>query len=126
MREPDLAHDDPTGAQVDEELGREERAVRANALEWDAREDIGAEELEPAVNVAPSAGEQDADHEVVDGGDDEPAPRVRALDPVSDHRVDTRSHLAREAAEVPDVELQVTVGERDERLRGSRQTRAHG
>src|SRR5207245_3201637 len=75
------------GGERDEQLGREEGAVRAHARERDTREDVAAEELESAVDVTPRATEQDADEPVVDPGDEQAAPGVRPLLAKADHRV---------------------------------------
>src|SRR2546428_13740124 len=105
MRQADLARRDAARAKVDEPLRREERAVGSYPRQRHALEYARAEELEAAIDVTPTAGEEQADDAVVHGRDDEPAPRIGALDAIPDHRVDAGRERRREALEVGDVEL---------------------
>src|SRR2546425_2290645 len=125
MAHADLPDADPRALERDEQLRREERAVRAHAVERDAREDIAAEELEGAVDVAPASAEQDADELVVDPRDEEPAARVGALLTVSHHRVDAVAGRD-ESRKIAKIELPVSVGEEDRGLRRREESRTQG
>jgi len=126
MRDPDLAHPDAVRADRDEELGRKEGAIRPYPRERHSSEDVCAEELERAVDVPPPAREQQRDEPVIHARHEQAAQWVRSLDPVSDHCIDVRCHGRGEPAEVRDLELLISVGEEDERLRSAHETGAHG
>ena len=121
----DLADPDSRAGERDEQLGREEGAVRAHARERDTREDVAAEELESAVDVTPRATEQHADEPVVDPGDEQAAPGVRSLLAKADHRVGPVARRE-EPREIGEVELPVAVRVEDPRLRGGEEPRADG
>ena len=101
------------GVQLDQQLGREERAAR---LDRDPRQRLAPEQLAGAVDVADLEAEPDPDREPVQPGVDRPDERVRPLDPVADDGVGLvgLAEAGGEPAEVRDPELAVAVGERDE------------
>ena len=110
--------DRPAGrVQLDQQLGREERAAR---LDRDPREGVTPEQLAGAVDVADLEAEPDPVGEPVQPGVDRPDERVRPLDPVADDGVGLigLAEAGGEPAEVRDPELAVAVGERDELVAG--------
>ena len=123
MPHPDLTHTDPCPAQRDEQLGREERALRVHALERDTLEHLFSEQLERAVDVAPATAEPQANEAVIDPGNEEPPRRVGALLPEAHHGVDAVARRD-EQPEVFERELPVAVGEEDPRPGGRAQAGA--
>ncbi len=123
VRHPDLGDRAARGAELDQELRREEGPVR---FDVDALERLAAEELAGAVDVGDLEPEEDPVGEPVGarvGGADE---RVGALDAEADDdvgRVGGGEALG-EPPDVGDVELAVAVGERDELVAGRREAGA--
>ena len=101
------------GPQLDQQLGREERAARLDAH---ALEGLAPEQLAGAVDVADPEAEEDPVGEPVGPGVERPDRRVGALDPEADDdvRVVRLGQARGQPAEVGDPELAVAVGEGDE------------
>ena len=113
VRHPDLDDRPTRGAQLDEQLGREEGAVR---FDRDALERGPPEELAGAVDVADREPEEDPVGEPVRPGVQDPDRWVRALDPEADDDIGCVGFRrpCGQPADVGDLELAVAVGERDE------------
>ena len=119
--------DDRTAAlpELDEELGREERAA---GFDTDPLERRSPEELARAVDVADAQVEEEPVREAVGARVERPEGRVRAPDPVADDDVrcvGAPEPLA-ESAEVRDPELAVAVRERDRVVSCGADPRAEG
>ena len=84
MRHPDLGDGRALRPQLDQQLGREERAARFDA---DALQRLAPEQLARAVDVADPQPEEDPVREPVAPRVDRPDERVGALDPVADDHV---------------------------------------
>ena len=125
VRDADLDHAPARGLDLDQQLGREERAARLDA---DALERLPPEQLAGAVDVLDLEAEEDAVGELVGPRVDDADDRVRALDPVADDRVRMVRlvEARRQPAEVRDLELAVAVGEREQVVARRLEARAQG
>ena len=81
MRDADLDDASTRGAQLDQQLGREERPVR---LDPDALERLAPEQLAGAIDVGDGQAEEQAVGQPVGPGVQGPDQRVRATDAVAD------------------------------------------
>ena len=117
VRDADLDDRPARGAQLDEQLGREERAAR---FDPDALERLAPEELAGAVDVGDREPEEDPVGEPVGPRVERPDERVGALDPEADDDVGRvgLGQAGGQPAEVGDLELAVAVGEGDELVAG--------
>jgi hypothetical protein len=108
MRHANLNDLYPSNAQTNEQLCREEGAVRVHA---DFPQRVTAEEFRGAVNVADTQSEPDAIRNTVERGVDEAQQRIGALQAISNYNWRMRSLSTRnKSRKVGHAKLAVTIG----------------
>jgi hypothetical protein len=108
VRHTNLVNDHPSCAEPDEQLRREERAVRVHA---DTAERVAPKEFCGTVNVANAEAEPDSIRRAIDGGIHATQWRVGSLESKSDDNRRARCLSAfNEARKIGDAELSVTIG----------------
>ena len=123
VRDAHLDHRAVPRAELDDQLGRQERPTR---LDPDALERFPPEELAGAVDVGRAEAEEDPVGEAIALRVQGPDERVRPLDPEADDHVGPirPGHPSRQSTEVGDPELAVPVGEGHEPEAGRPEARA--